>query len=76
MNSAFESVLNGSGTNELPITSQFVISATSGDSITVWYASGDVTLNPTPHSATIAPTTFSVDTPAVPSAVITVLYLD
>ena len=74
--SAFELTINGGGTNELPITSQFVISAIAGDSITVWYAVDNISLNPTPQAATIAPVPFSVDTPAVPSAVVSVLYLD
>lgn len=76
--SCVECNIDGATTNQIPIHSQFMLIGLSAlDRIKVWYANESVTLTPTQQVAiTGAPTlTWQYDSPAVPSAIVTVLQL-
>lgn len=77
--SAREVTINGSATNQLPITTQWLLTGlTAGASIKVWYANTDVTVVPARSGAITGapiPGSWTYDSPDVPAASAVVLQL-
>jgi len=77
--SCVETTINGGGTNQVPLTNQWLLTNLSPTNIIqVWYATSDTTTLPTNQSAVTTapiPSSWQINSPACPAVSVVVLQL-